>query len=342
MEPTERTTPSRHRSWWRVTTGPWGRKQTAVSASACIFCDSVLHTGRTLRSCLSSLSLSPTSQNKKNLRSWSWRSSFHQSSMNPCGVFCVLTRLLLSECDIRNSILVNPGMFWIQIHCRVGQRENATFYFVPSSFMFWLLRAVLPSLGRAPWELGLGVSLQIEVMAFYPSRYKLTAKLQVLFEVSAESGSKGLWRASWEASSVPRQTLHTSGTRQTPLIGPFRGPCCSSQDGSVSRRKRWKDLCLLLADKCYMFAKKRHIQQIPNCFTFSQTFIQTQRAKKTFSFTLARLLKAGSTLYLITITNMSFVSSKPASHTVESLLFAVYFQREDYLILLQAENFKHE
>ena len=261
MEPTERTTPSRPRSGWRVTTGPWGRKQMAVSASACIFCHSALCTGRTLRSCLFSLPLFPTSQNKKNLRCWSWRSSFHQCSISPWGVFCILTRLLLSECDIRNSILVNPGMFWIQIHCRVGQGENATFYFVPSSFMSWPLGAVHPSLGRAPWELGLGVSSRIEAMAFYPSRYKLTAKLQVLFEVSVESGSKGLWRASWDASSVPRQTLHISGTRQTPLIGPFHGPCCSSQDGSVSRRKRWKDSCLLLADKCYMFAKNRHIQQ---------------------------------------------------------------------------------
>lgn len=159
--------------------------------------------------------------------------------------------------------------------------------------MSWPLRAVHPSLGRAPWELGLGVLLQIEAMAFYPSRYKLTAKLQVLFEVSAESGSKGLWRASWEASSVPRQTLHTSGTRQTPLIGPFRGPCCSSQDGSVSRRKRWKDSCLLLADKCYMFAKKRHIQQIHNSFTFSQTFIQTQRAKNYFHSRLTDCWRPG-------------------------------------------------
>lgn len=66
------------------------------------------------------------------------------------------------------------------------------------------------------------------------------------------------------------------------------------------------------------------------------------KGQKTIFIHACQIVEGRSTLYLITITDTSFVSSIPASHTVESLLFAVYFQREDYLTLLQAENFKHE
>lgn len=181
-------------------------------------------------------------------------------------------------------------------------------------------------------------------MVSYPSRHKLTTKLWAVFEVSIATNIKDLWKTCWEASSTPNKPSALSpfsGMRQTTLINPFLWLYLSSQSGMVSRKKRRKDSCLLLVDKYCKFMKNTHRAEMHNCFIFSQTFIQIHRKKNIFIH-VATLLEAVRTLHLIKIPNISFVSSIPTSNTAAPLLFALYFCREDYLILLRIEHLKHE
>ena len=98
------------------------------------------------------LALFSTSQNKKNLKYWSWRtflSKFHK----PMWGFLYLKydRLLLSEGNLRNRILINPAMFQMQS----GAEWECHFLFGAFISMPWPLQAVHPSLGRALWTWGL-------------------------------------------------------------------------------------------------------------------------------------------------------------------------------------------
>ena len=98
------------------------------------------------------LALFSTSQNKNNLKYWSWRtflSKFHK----PMWGFLYLKydRLLLSEGNLRNRILINPAMFQMQS----GAEWECHFLFGAFISMPWPLQAVHPSLGRALWTWGL-------------------------------------------------------------------------------------------------------------------------------------------------------------------------------------------
>lgn len=94
------------------------------------------------------LALFSTSQNKNNLKYWSWwtfLSKFHK----PMWGFLHLKygRLLLSEDNLRNCILVNPAMLQMQS----GAGWESHFLFGAFISMPWSLGAVHPPSGQTLW-----------------------------------------------------------------------------------------------------------------------------------------------------------------------------------------------
>lgn len=75
-------------------------------------------------------------KHRNNLRCWCWWSSSHQSSINSCKDFwhsCLKYISLKSEDDIRNNTLVTIGLLWIQIYCRVRQKNQLIWKLVSCS-----------------------------------------------------------------------------------------------------------------------------------------------------------------------------------------------------------------
>lgn len=75
-------------------------------------------------------------KHRNNLRCWCWWSSSHQSSINSCKDFwhsCLTYISLKSEDDIRNNTLVTIGLLWIQIYCRVRQKNQLIWKLVSCS-----------------------------------------------------------------------------------------------------------------------------------------------------------------------------------------------------------------